>query len=296
MVSSISGSLPGSILSPLSMPGSGSVGGISVVGGGNLFSTPMTFGRFVMRLVSSVIPPFSFASSNDLRRARGISGPGSVSTGDGAAGGGDPSQSPAPKRSRDRYGIHRELYQRHFRELSVHERVAAAISSSGDTLVALCFDPTIEVVRAVLSNSQSGLPHARLIATHHHTAAGLDLLTHNRSYATDTAVRSALLKNTVTPRYVFDRILQSSSLQQLFGICRGREATHMGKTFAREKFRKKFETSSPEERANFIIRNEGRCLQYLIGIHLGRPTFNILCTHNYTSEVLILNLLTYASP
>ncbi|MCC6513227.1 MAG: hypothetical protein IT187_04385, partial [Geothrix sp.] len=71
---------------------------------------------------------------------------------------------------------HRQLFEQHLHARPQDERVAQAKVAVEPDLSAWCFDPTAEVIRAVLENPRVGGIHARLIAAHHRTAAGLEAL------------------------------------------------------------------------------------------------------------------------
>lgn len=190
-------------------------------------------------------------------------------------------------------GTHRQLYITQFGKMPLDERVEAARSATGNDLIALCYDPTIEVIRVVVENMTFGLQHARIIAAHHPNIAGLELATRRHGFLRDRGIRNGILQNQVSDRILIERVLNPLSLAELHNYTMGREATQRAKRTAHEVFVQKFRNSSGEDQARFIIRNEGRCLEKLRDVRLKQKAIDILARHQYRSTQLANNLLVY---
>ena len=81
-----------------------------------------------------------------------------------------------------RTATHRKLFEQQLHQRPVDERVALARAAGEPELSAFCFDPTTEVIRAVLENPRTGGVHARLIAA----LAGLHRVEITRQDTTST--------------------------------------------------------------------------------------------------------------
>lgn len=189
---------------------------------------------------------------------------------------------------------HRKLYETELKLLERDVRVSLAENASDPVLGALCFDPEPAVVLAVVRNHSVGLAHARLIAAHHRTQAGLDALARRTHFLRDAAVRRFLLRNMQTPDSVLRRLFSPLPLIQIFKIPMGRESTERGKRIAREVLRQKFQRADGEERAGLVFNTEGRCLTQLIGLHFDSKTTLLLCRRTYNSAILIQSLARFA--
>lgn len=187
----------------------------------------------------------------------------------------------------------REVYQTTLRELPQSARVQAARSASGLIINAFCFDADHHVIIALIQNEAFGLTQARLVAKHHHTAAGLEYLTRTPSFVADVSVKTNLLRNRGASHLVLQRVFRSLDLFRLHNIARGQESTEQAMMQAREALRSKFEVSSPDQKARFIIRTEGRCLRFFYRTKLGTETAELLGAHRYISFILVRNLLSF---
>jgi hypothetical protein len=195
----------------------------------------------------------------------------------------------------DSYGTHRGLYERTLHPLPLQERIARAQSAREPELSALCFDPLPEVVQSVLNNPSVGLTHARLIAAHHRTAAGLEALLSRAAFAADTGVRRFILKNPqLQPAHV-RRLFGASRLLQQFKIVISREVTEQVHRTARELLRSRFASAPADERVELILKTEGRCLPSLAGLTFDGKTTALLCGRTYGSTMLVQNLARFAA-
>ena len=187
----------------------------------------------------------------------------------------------------------RKVYEQGLRYLSLGERISRARTAKDAELSAFCHDPDAKGIHSLLENPSFGLTQARLVARHHHSSAGLEFLTNRTMFVTDDGVRRLLFRNQFTSENVLNRCFATQNLFSLFSFVFGHEMTEKAKQFARKALRKKFEEGSAEACADFVIKTEGRCLQYLIGLHFKVETSRILAHHQYTSMILVRNLLIF---
>ncbi len=190
---------------------------------------------------------------------------------------------------------HRQLFEQRLHARPVDERVALAHQAQEPELSALCFDPTSEVVRAILDNPRAGLLQARLIATQHRTAAGLEALGARMALVTDPGVRRALLQNPLLPAGLFRRLWSPKRLLEHYLVATSHEVPEQVRAMARDLLRTTFSQRTGEERAEFILTTEGRCLTNLVGLTLDGHTTALLCRRTYTSTLLIQNLARWSA-
>ncbi|NTW86668.1 MAG: hypothetical protein HGB30_10950, partial [Holophagaceae bacterium] len=200
-------------------------------------------------------------------------------------------EAPRPQES----ATHRQLFEQRLHAKPVDERVALAHQAQEPELSALCFDPTAEVIRALLENPRAGLLQARLIASHHRTAAGLEALGARTALVTDPGVRRALLQNPLLPAGLFRRLWSPKRLLEHYLVATSREAPEQVRAMARELLRTTFNQRTGEERAEFILTTEGRCLTNLVGLTLDGHTTALLCRRTYVSTLLIQNIARWSA-
>lgn len=224
--------------------------------------------------------PQGTASSHDLHAPDSQRDPGSIS-------------SLPPKRSHpppvDEVNF-RRIYETRFRNLEAGERQDAAPHVSGAELFALCLDPAPEVIAALLDNAHFGLDHARVVALHHKTPSGLEILTRRAQLLRDSHVQRRLLQNLQTPENVLDRILRFKRLLDVYRLGIDRDLPERTRTRIRSRLRPCFMHAEPEERAALIIKTEGRCLLALSGCTFDGRTTQILCNQTFLSTLFIQNL------
>lgn len=215
-----------------------------------------------------------------------------------------PAESPCPEapededdapQARARTATHRQLFEQRLHPRSADERVALARMAAEPELSALCFDPTAEVVRAVLENPRAGTVHARLIAAHHRTAAGLEALGARVAFTHDGGVRRALLQNPLLPPALYRRLWASRRLAEQYLVATSREAPEQVRAMARDLLRASFNQRAGEERAELILTTEGRCLASLTGLTLDGHTTALLCRRTYVSILLIQNIARWSA-
>jgi hypothetical protein len=200
-------------------------------------------------------------------------------------------EAPRPQES----ATHRQLFEQRLHARPVDERVALAHQAQEPELSALCFDPAAEVIRALLENPRVGLLQARLIAAHHHTAAGLEALGARTALVTDAGVRRALLQNPLLPAGLFRRLWSPKRLLEHYLVATSREAPEQVRAMARDLLRSTFNQRTGEERAEFILTTEGRCLTSLVGLTLDGHTTALLCRRTYVSTLLIQNIARWSA-
>ena len=190
---------------------------------------------------------------------------------------------------------HRKLFEQHLHQRPVDERVAQARVAVEPDLSAFCFDPTAEVIRAVLENPRAGGIHARLIAAHHRTVAGLEALGARLAFTNDQGVRRALLQNPLFPPGLYRRLWSSRRLLDQYLVAISREVTEQVRSMARELLRSSFNQRTGEERAELILTTEGRCLASLAGLTIDGHTTALLCRRTYVSTLLIQNIARWSA-
>jgi hypothetical protein len=228
--------------------------------------------------------PEGTASSHDLHAPASERDPGSNS-------------SLPPRRSKppvDEINF-RRVYETRFRTLELGERKDGALHVSGAELFALCFDPAPEVIAALLDNPHFGLDHARVVALHHKTPAGLELLARRAQLLRDQHVQRRLLQNMQTPENVLDRVLRCKRLLDVYRLSIDRDLPERNRMKVRSRLRPCFANAEPDERATLIIRTEGRCLVGLSGCTFDARTTQILCHQSFLSPLFIQNLARFSA-
>jgi hypothetical protein len=192
-------------------------------------------------------------------------------------------------------GSYRQLYEARFHALGSDERIQAARAAHGPELLALCFDAEARVVAAVLENPSVGLDHARLIARHHRTATGLEIVSRRVEWLRDSLVERRLLRNPQSGEVVLNRVLSPKGLQAVYKICIDRDTPDLTRVRARGQLHRRYQVAPPEERSELILRTEGRCLMLLVGCTFDAKTTQILCARPSLSVLLVQNLAKFAA-
>lgn len=190
---------------------------------------------------------------------------------------------------------HRQLYEAQLHPQPVEVRVAQARLAKEPELSAYCFDPTTEVIRALLENPLIGGQQARLIAAHHRTSAGLEALGARTAFAHDPGVRRALLQNPLLPPNLYRRLWSSRRLLEQYLVASTRDAPEQVRAMARDLLRTSFNQRAGEERAELILTTEGRCLASLVGLTLDGQATALLCRRTYVSTLLIQNIARWSA-
>ena len=191
-----------------------------------------------------------------------------------------------PEESRN----YRQIYETELRPLERDARIALAHTADGSLLCALCLDAEPQVVRAVLDNALAGLDHARLIARHHKNPVGLEDLVQRAEFARDTQVQRLLVRNTQLTESLLRRLIGHKPLRELYKVCVDRDVAEKSRIGARGLLRSRWASSSSEERADFVIATEARCLSLLVGQTFDSRMTSILCGRQLASVLFVQNL------
>ncbi|MDB4943696.1 MAG: hypothetical protein JWP97_3230 [Labilithrix sp.] len=184
---------------------------------------------------------------------------------------------------------YRKIYETRFHALPPDARVGLAKVAHGSDLLALCLDVDPRVVAAVLENPTCGLSHVRLIALHHRTATGLEIITRRTELLRDMLVERRLLKNPMSGDTVLGRVLGSKRLFQTYKIAIDRDVPELTRVKGRGFLRQKWGKAASDERADLILKTEGRCLVLMTGCTFDARTTSILCGKQYNSILFIQN-------
>ncbi|HSO40392.1 MAG TPA: hypothetical protein VLT33_48030 [Labilithrix sp.] len=190
---------------------------------------------------------------------------------------------------------YRKLYESRFHVLTVDVRIGLAKVVHGTDLLALCLDADTRVIAAILENATCGLQHVRLIALYHRTATGLEILTRRNDFLRDMLVERRLLRNPQAGDTVLGRVFASKRVFQTYKIAIDRDVPELTRAKGRGFLRQKFGSSPPEERADLVIRTEGRCLVLMTGCTFDAKTTGILCGRPYNSVLFIQNLAKFSA-
>jgi|GEM_PF-1146708 len=181
-------------------------------------------------------------------------------------------------------------YAAQFRRLGVAERIALARDADDPDLLTLCLDPDPQVIGAVLANPRSGFFHARRIALHHRSAAGIDHLCRRAELFRDSLVQRNLLRNPQLADTVLQRITTGKPLSDLYQLCLDREIPEQGRLKLRAELRRRFNNASADEKVELVIRTEGRVLALLSGCTFDAKSAATLAQRTITSLMLVQNL------
>ena len=190
---------------------------------------------------------------------------------------------------------YRKIYEARFHALPVDARVGLAKLSHGPDLLALCLDADSRVIAGILENPTTGLQHVRLIAFYHRTGVGLEMVTRRQDFLRDLLVERRLLRNPMSGDTVLGRVLASKRLFQTYKIAIDRDVPELTRSKSRGHMRKKYQSAPSEERADLVLRTEGRCLIYMTGCAFDAKMTQILCGKPYNSVLFIQNLAKFSA-
>lgn len=190
---------------------------------------------------------------------------------------------------------YRKVFETELHPLPAPDRAHLAATESGTRLLALCFDPDPQVVRALLANASAGFEHARLVARHHRTAAGLDAVAARADFVRDTRVRRALLQNPMLPDSILRRLLFSRRLLEIFKSAVDRDVPDRTRSGARTVLRTRWASAESDERVELIWSTEGRALALLPGATFDARTTATLCAKSFFSVMLIQSLARFSA-
>jgi hypothetical protein len=190
---------------------------------------------------------------------------------------------------------YRQVYERQWHPLPVDRRASGARTAHGQDLLALCFDPDPQVIAAILENASVGLDHVRLIAFHHRTGTGLEILARRQDWLRDILVERRLLRNPMIGEIVLARIMGRKGLFQTYKIAIDREIPDLTRTKCRGYIRQKWQTAPSEERADLLLRTEARCLIVMTGCTFDAKTTAILCGRPINSVMFVQSIAKFPS-
>lgn len=190
---------------------------------------------------------------------------------------------------------YRQRFETTLHALTPDERAARAKVAEEPDLSALCFDPLPAVIHALLENPQLGLLHVRLIAKHHRNPVGLEAIAAKAAFAADAGVRRGLLHNPQLPQSLYRRLWSGKRLLEQHKTLISREVPEQTRRVAREVMRQRFSTGPSEEKAELILKTEGRCLAALVGLPIDSKTTALLCARTYGSNLFIQNLARWSA-
>ena len=190
---------------------------------------------------------------------------------------------------------YQKIYETVFHPMQRDERVAAALTADNENLLALCLDPDPQVIHSVLTNPKSGLAHARMIAIHHRTHVGLDLVARRSEFLSDSQVQRRLVANPQLPDAVLRKIVNPKLLTEVYKLSVNREIPEKSRALTRELLQKKFMLASADERAALLIRTEGRCLILLVNCALDARTTQMLTSKTTYTVLFIQNLARWSA-
>lgn len=190
---------------------------------------------------------------------------------------------------------YRKIYEARFHALPVDARVGLAKLAHGADLLALCLDADSRVIAGILENATTGLQHVRLIAFHHRTGVGLEMVTRRQDFLRDLLVERRLLRNPMSGDTVLGRVLATKRLFQTYKIAIDRDVPELTRSKSRGHMRKKYQSAPSEERADLVLRTEGRCLIYMTGCAFDAKMTQILCGKPYNSILFIQNLAKFSA-
>ena len=134
-----------------------------------------------------------------------------------------------------------------------------------------------------------------MIAVHHRTHVGLDLVGRRSDFLTDSSVQRRLLANPQLPDTLLRKIVNPKLLTEVYKIAVNREIPERSRALTRELLQKKFMLASSDERAALLIRTEGRCLVLLVNCALDARTIQMLTSKTSYTVLFIQNLARWSA-
>lgn len=190
---------------------------------------------------------------------------------------------------------YRQVYEARWHALSVDQRVAGAKAATGTDLLALCFDPDPRVIASILANASTGLDHVRLIAFHHRTTTGLEMISRRQDWLRDLLVERRLLRNPMIGEIVLGRVMSPKRLLPTYKVAIDRDVPELSRIKVRGMLKKKWSTAPSEERAELLLRTEARCLALMTGCTFDAKTTAILCGKPINSAMFVQSVAKFAA-
>ena len=182
---------------------------------------------------------------------------------------------------------YRQIFETRFHAMPVDARVHTARGAHGPDLFAFCFDPDPRVIAAILENATTGLDHVRLIAFHHRTTTGLEMVARRQDWLRDTLVERRFLRNPMIGEIVLGRVMNPKRLFPTYKIAIDRDIPELSRIKVRGMLKKKWQTATSEERADLILRTEARSLVLMTGCTFDAKTTAILCGRPMNSVMFV---------
>jgi DNA-binding Lrp family transcriptional regulator len=192
-------------------------------------------------------------------------------------------------------GNYRQLYETVLSKLEAPAREALARTAKDAELMALCFDPLHSVIRGIFENQNAGPPHARLVARHHRTPQGLDVVMGRAEFLRDPQIQRLLLANPMLQDAQLKKLLQTKRLLDVYKVTTNRDIPERNRQKSRNIMRSKWATAEGEERAGLVLQTEGRVLTQLTGLPFDSQMTSLLCGKTYNSVLLIQNLARFGA-
>jgi hypothetical protein len=190
---------------------------------------------------------------------------------------------------------YRQVYEARWHALTVDERVAGAKTAKGADLFALCFDPNPRVIASILENASTGLDHVRLIAFHHRTTTGLEMVFRRQDWLRDLLVERRLLRNPMIGEILLGRVMSPKRLFPTYKIAIDRDVPELSRIKVRGMLKNKWATAPSEERAELVLRTEARCLALMTGCTFDAKTTAILCGKPINSAMFVQSVAKFAA-
>jgi hypothetical protein len=190
---------------------------------------------------------------------------------------------------------YRRLFETKLHLLSEEERKQLALTVLDPELSAFCFDPLPAVIKAVVANPATGLKHARLIARHHGTPLGLEAMCARIGFAQDPGVRHWLVRNQQLPERLFRTFWSNQRMSLLYRLERSWDLPDGTRRAANKLLRQRFLTGLADEKADLIIKTDGRILRSLTGLPIDSRTVALLCGRLYGSTLLIMSIAQWST-
>lgn len=190
---------------------------------------------------------------------------------------------------------YRQIYERLWHPMPVDQRIAAASVTRAVDLLALCLDPDPRVIAAMLENPNMGIEHARLLAHHHRTTTGLEILARRQDWLRDALVERRFLRNPMIGDAVLARVMGSKRILPTYKIAIDRDIPELSRVKCRGFVKTAWSRATPEERADLLLRTEGRCLVLLAGCTFDARTTSILCGRPIHSVMFIQSVAKFSA-
>jgi hypothetical protein len=204
----------------------------------------------------------------------------------------DPEEDPGEAVAERNY---RQIYEERWHPLPASERAAAAQTLMGPDLLALCFDSDPQVIASILENATCGLDHVRLIAQHHRTTTGLEIVTRRHDWLHDMLVERRLLRNPMIGDVVLGRVMSAKRLFLTYKLAIDRDLPDLTRVKIRGMIRPKWQGAAPEERADLLMRTEARCLTLMTGCTFDAKTTQILCGRPINSAMFVQSVAKFGA-